>query len=73
MQRPKIADCPVHTLQRCRLFAPLDGKMPTSVEHLATASANFSIGLVLPGIFDCNLQPGPGKSERSRSVADVGE
>lgn len=34
-------------IQRCLL---------TSAEHLATASANFSIGLVLPGIFDCGLQ-----------------
>ena len=28
----------------------------TSAEHLATASANFSIGLVLPGIFDRSIQ-----------------
>ena len=44
----------------------------TSVEHLATAAANFSIGLVLPGILGRSLRSGPGEFECSRLLADDG-
>lgn len=45
--------------------------MGTSVEHWATASANLSIGLVLPDISGRGLLSRSGKSKRRRSVTGV--
>ena len=67
----RYASSKYRTLRRLAIYSRLCiRRFVTSAEHLATASANLSIGLVLPGIIDRDLQSRPGKSKRNRSVAD---